>query len=95
MAGALDAATGGHQDQEAAAFDPLPRNPTPMRILAVCLAALAATLPFQEEGPKLPEVGKPAPAFRLNTHEGTLAGVGGAHELWTVVAFYPKAATPG
>ena len=41
------------------------------------------------------QVGKPAPAFRLNDHDGRLVAVGGKAEHWTVLAFYPKAATPG
>ena len=68
-----------------------------MRTIAVCLAALAALFaqdPLQK-GPVLPEVGKPAPEFRLNTHAGLSASIGGQSETWTVVAFFPKAATPG
>jgi len=44
---------------------------------------------------KRPEVGKPAPAFRLNDHTGKIVPFGGKHEHWTVLAFFPKAATPG
>ena len=45
--------------------------------------------------PASPEVGKPAPVFRLNDHDGSAVAVGGKAEHWTVIAFYPKAATPG
>ena len=45
--------------------------------------------------PTGPVVGKPAPAFRLNDHTGKLVSVGGASKTFTVLAFYPKAATPG
>ena len=48
-----------------------------------------------DDAPKGPQVGQPAPAFRLNTHEGKAASVGGESETWTVLAFFPKAATPG
>ena len=67
-----------------------------MRPIAVCLAALAALF-TQDLQPKpvLPEVGKPAPEFRLNTHEGVAQAIGGQNEMWTLVAFFPKAATPG
>lgn len=40
-------------------------------------------------------VGKPAPSFRLNDHLGKMAKIGGASKNWTVIAFYPKAMTPG
>ena len=40
-------------------------------------------------------VGEVAPAFRLNDHLGKLVKVGGKSENWTVIAFYPKAMTPG
>lgn len=45
----------------------------------------------------MPTVGSPAPAFRLNDQEGHLTALGTARAdgKWTVVAFYPKAATPG
>jgi len=58
----------------------------------------AASLMFQSSKPEslaAPEVGKPAPTFRLNDHTGQLVTVGGEQERWTVVAFYPKALTPG
>lgn len=44
-----------------------------------------------------PTVGQPAPTLRLNDHTGKLAAVGGVQKdgAWTVIAFYPKAATPG
>jgi hypothetical protein len=68
-----------------------------MRTIAVCLTALASLFAqdLLPQGPTMPEVGKPAPEFRLNTHEGVSASIGGKSETWTVVAFFPKAATPG
>lgn len=59
--------------------------------------ATPAPAPAPAQTPAPPAVGAPAPAFRLNDHEGRLVAVGGARtdKKWTVVAFYPKAATPG
>ena len=61
-------------------------------------AALTAMLVAQDRSnsPVLPEIGKPAPTFRLNDHEGRAISIGPTDEAsWTVLAFYPKAATPG
>lgn len=44
---------------------------------------------------KRPELGKPAPAVRLNDHHGNIVELGGKRATWTVLAFFPKAATPG
>ena len=61
--------------------------------------ALATLVPHQDTAkkPTLPEVGKPAPAFRLNSHTGQAVTVDPKEEgeTWTVLAFFPKAATPG
>ncbi len=46
-------------------------------------------------GAKMPEVGKPAPALRLNDHTGKIVTLGGKSENWSVLAFYPKAMTSG
>lgn len=48
-----------------------------------------------EARPAAPVVGKAAPTFRLNDQAGQAVSVGGKAEQWTVVAFYPKAMTPG
>lgn len=73
--------------------------------LALALAALvvpavdpqAGGAPAQDAAPAPagPVVGKPAPSFRLNDHEAEVVAVGGARDHWTVLAFFPKAATPG
>ncbi|MFT5478296.1 MAG: hypothetical protein ACI8Y8_003661 [Planctomycetota bacterium] len=42
-----------------------------------------------------PVVGESAPRLRLNDHDGNIVTVGGEGERWTVLAFYPKAMTPG
>jgi hypothetical protein len=47
------------------------------------------------QAPKRPEVGKPAPALRLNDHKGEIVELGGKRANWSVLAFFPKAATPG
>jgi len=65
-------------------------------LLASLLAALA--LLHQEAATpvmKLPEVGKPAPSFRLNDQSGRTVSVGGKYEKWTALVFYPKAMTSG
>ncbi|MBI5849714.1 MAG: redoxin domain-containing protein [Planctomycetes bacterium] len=53
--------------------------------------------PMTKEEPKPagPEIGKPAPAFRLNDQLGNAVAVGGETDHWVVLAFYPKASTPG
>ena len=64
--------------------------------------ALATLVPHQDTAkkPALPEVGQPAPTLRLNNHQGKAVAIsptGPADEekTWTVLAFFPKAATPG
>ena len=42
-----------------------------------------------------PVVGQAAAAFRLNDHTGRAVSVGGEAEHWSLLAFFPKAATPG
>jgi peroxiredoxin len=44
---------------------------------------------------KRPEIGKPAPALRLNDQTGNIVELAGKRAGWTVLAFFPKAATPG
>ena len=70
----------------------------PMRF-ALPILALSGLLLMASEAPQKtdlgPEVGQPAPAFRLNDHNGNAASIGGEKDTWTVVAFYPKALTPG
>ena len=69
-----------------------------MKLTYLSVAAVAALLAFQdtgEEHPVVPEVGEPAPVFRLNDQEGRIATIGGESEMWTALAFYPKAMTGG
>lgn len=49
----------------------------------------------EERRPARPALGKSAPTFRLNDQEGRVVTVGGETEHWTVLAFYPRARTPG
>ena len=67
--------------------------------LLLTLAALPFAMPQEKEPvptpPPVPAVGKSAPAFRLNDHTGRAVAVGGKAARWTVLAFYPKAMTPG
>jgi len=63
-------------------------------LLAPLLVLLTATV-FVAPQAKRPEVGKPAPALRLNDHHGNIVELGGKRANWTVLAFFPKAATPG
>lgn len=63
-------------------------------LLAAALALL--TFGFQAaQAPKRPEAGKPAPVLRLNDHKGEIVELGGKRANWSVLAFFPKAATPG
>jgi len=60
-------------------------------LAAACL--LAGAMADENAGPA---IGKPAPEFRLNDHEGrarTLAELRG--DGWLVLAFFPKASTGG
>ena len=57
--------------------------------------ALVVAQESQSAEPAPPEVGQPAPAFRLNDQEGRIVEVGGKSDTWTVLAFFPKAMTPG
>ena len=62
------------------------------------LAASVALLTWSLQGvqvTKRPEVGKPAPALRLNDHTGEIVELGTKRKNWSVLAFFPKAATPG
>ena len=69
-----------------------------MRVSILALSLLCLPLATQEQDKRVPakvEVGQAAPVFRLNDHLGEAVQVGGETDLWTVLAFYPKAATPG
>ena len=69
-------------------------------LLASCLLA-SGLVALQGSRPTAaaPEVGKSAPTVRLNDQSGDAHVIGAPRksgdERWTVVAFYPKALTPG
>jgi hypothetical protein len=65
-------------------------------LLLVVAAAAVSSAEGERSAPPVPEVGKAAPAFRLNDHEGRVVAIGpGASKTWVVLAFYPKALTGG
>ena len=71
-----------------------------MRVELLTAAVLLVPLAFQDpqdvaKKPAGPEIGKPAPAIRLNDHLGRAVQVGGEAKTWTVLACSPKAATRG
>jgi thioredoxin-dependent peroxiredoxin len=69
-----------------------------MKYLLLATVAGLLTLTLQDalkSAPKAPEVGQPAPALRLNDHTGKIVMLGGKTKNWSVLAFYPKAMTPG
>lgn len=69
-----------------------------MRASILVLSLLCVPLASQDQDKRVAEkvqVGQTAPVFRLNDHLGKAVQVGGETDLWTVLAFYPKAATPG
>jgi hypothetical protein len=63
-------------------------------ILAGAVVLVGPVVPQQAKQPTA-AVDQAAPAFRVNDHLGKAVSVGGESESWTVVAFFPKAATPG
>ncbi len=73
-----------------------------IRIKTLALAAAVLPLAFQnavqepmpKAAPDVAAVGAPAPGIRLNDQSGTPVKVGST-DRWTVLAFFPRAATPG
>ena len=68
-----------------------------MKLATLALAAIALFgVQVGSDAPApVAEIGKSIPTFRLNDHTGQIQTIGGKSELWTVIAFYPKALTPG
>lgn len=63
---------------------------------ALAVLALGGMAMAQPEGTKGAEVGSPAPDFRLNDHEGRAVRLSEFRgKSWVVLAFFPKAMTPG
>jgi hypothetical protein len=71
-----------------------------MKIFSL-LAACVASLPLLFNVGQAPAekkalaVGADAPVFHLNDHTGKTVKIGGEQDTWTILAFYPKALTPG
>ena len=61
----------------------------------VASASLALPLFQDRKEPSGPVVGKQTPTIRLNDEKGLAVSLGGEADHWTVLAFYPMAATPG
>ncbi|MFT7679617.1 MAG: hypothetical protein ACI8QC_003621 [Planctomycetota bacterium] len=73
--------------------------PMNLRPLALALVTLGLPFTFQDPTPDTPTpavatLGKTAPGLRLNDQSGKAIALDFA-ERWTVLAFFPKAATPG
>jgi peroxiredoxin Q/BCP len=69
-----------------------------LALAALVGLALLFSFARAEEAPATEglEPGAPAPPFRLNDHEGKAVALGGGKgHGWFVLAFYPKASTPG
>ena len=72
---------------------------TPLAALALLGQASPAPQGKPSEAPTRPQEGDNAPLLRLNDHRGEAVALGGDQSeqsrSWTVLAFFPKAATPG
>lgn len=67
-----------------------------MKLIHLAAALTAVALVAQEvREPQVAKVGEALPAFRLNDQDGKAVAIGGESELWSVLAFFPKAMTPG
>ena len=64
-------------------------------VLALLFALPVLLGVAQKKEDPFPKLDKPAPTFRLNDHEAELVKVGGSQKHWSVLAFFPKAMTPG
>jgi peroxiredoxin Q/BCP len=64
---------------------------TPLKALFVTLLALSSVLTLANA----PEVGKPAPAFKLQDQTGAWRSLADYRGKWVVLYFYPKDNTPG
>jgi len=71
----------------------------PLFLSLVAATGLLLAQGTQEGRPTRPSIGDAAPAFRVNDHTGHAVRVAppkdGEEGRWTVLAFFPKAATPG
>lgn len=69
------------------------RNRALLFLLTVCVLSLFASSAGAFSEP--PEVGKPAPAFTLMSHEGKQVNLKDYRGKWVVLYFYPKDFTSG
>ena len=69
------------------------RNRVLLFLLTSCIISLFAASAGAFSEP--PEVGKPAPAFTLMSHEGKKVNLKDYHGKWVVLYFYPKDFTSG
>jgi peroxiredoxin Q/BCP len=69
------------------------RNRALLFLLTVCVLSLLASGAGAFSEP--PEVGKPAPAFNLMSHEGKEVNLNNYRGKWVVLYFYPKDFTSG
>ena len=60
-------------------------------LIALCAAAVAA----DDATPQAPQLGRPAPAIRLQDQNGTWHTLDQYRGQWVVLYFYPKDFTPG
>lgn len=63
--------------------------------LALVTLSISTQDPAKQAATPRVAIGKPAPVFVLNDHNGHAVRVGNESDRWTVLAFFPKAATPG
>ncbi len=98
QSGPSDIRTGVLQSPTSAT-EALSENPMHRSMLAFAVLLVPLFLQNPQEAARsaqeVPKVGDVLPQFRLNDQDGQAVAVGGAADHWTVVAFYPKAATAG
>ncbi|HEV7906311.1 MAG TPA: peroxiredoxin [Pyrinomonadaceae bacterium] len=63
--------------------------------LSIAVAMLISSSVFVGANGELPEVGKPAPEFRLKSNENVEVSLKDLHGHWVVLYFYPKDFTSG
>lgn len=70
-------------------------NKLMMAQLGIAVAMLFSSSVFVGANGDLPEVGKPAPEFRLKSNENVEVSLKDLHGKWVVLYFYPKDFTSG
>jgi thioredoxin-dependent peroxiredoxin len=64
-------------------------------LIGVCVGLLALSASVARAVADMPEVGKPAPAFKLKNNEGKEVSLQDYKGKWVVLYFYPKDFTSG